>query len=80
MRRRAFLASTILLLAGCLDAETPPDTAADEVVATSTGEGTPVAPLVNFAFELDADRSVATVTHRRASRSGAIALTGWSSC
>lgn len=32
-------------------------------MATTTGEGTPRAPLVNFWFDLDPDREIATVTH-----------------
>lgn len=32
-------------------------------LATSTGEGTPVAPLVNWTLSLDVDREAATVTH-----------------
>lgn len=59
MQRRAILASTGALLAGCLGRGEPDDDGS----ATSTEEGTPTAPLVNFSFELDVDRSVATVTH-----------------
>lgn len=63
MRRRAVLVSTTVLLAGCLGRGSTPDEPAEGGVATSTGKGTPVAPLVDFAFELDVDRSVATITH-----------------
>lgn len=64
MRRRAFVASTGALLAGCLGrgASKEEPTAGAEV--TSTADGTPGAPLVNFAIELEVDRSVATITHQ----------------
>lgn len=64
MRRRALLASLGALLAGCLGRPTADDSAGDDAgVATATGEGTPVAPLVNWTFTLDPEGEVATVTH-----------------
>lgn len=72
MRRRAVLASTGALLAGCLGRAGSPEDATpsddDAGRATSTGGGTPHAPLVHWTFELDPERDSVTVTHATGER------------
>lgn len=75
VRRRAFIAAGALALSGCLGRGTddgatgsstddPSDApTVDPGVGTTTGNGTPTAPLVSWEFSLDRDREVAQVAH-----------------